>query len=90
MSPISVFVAGADALGYLVGALLFLRAQRRTQDYLLASFGAVFVLLALNEFALVMERASGAGTTLSDILRLAAFVLALVAIGYRSIERLRL
>ncbi len=90
MSLISVFVAGADTLGYLVVALLFLCAWKRTRDALLAFFSAAFVLLALNEFALVMERADGAGTAISDVLRFAAFALALAAIGYRQIQRQRL
>jgi hypothetical protein len=90
MSLISVFVAGADTLGLLVAALLFLRARRTTQDIIFAFFGAVFVLLALNEFALVMERAGGAGTALSDVLRFSAFALALAAVAYRQIQRQRL
>jgi Family of unknown function (DUF5985) len=89
MSLVSVFIVGADTLGFLVAALLFLRARSRTQDYLFACFGGAFALLALDEFAFVMERARGAGSVLSDLLRLAAFAVALAAVGYRSFERQR-
>lgn len=89
MSIASVFVAGADAFGYAVAALLFLRARLRTQDYLFAFFSAAFALLAVNECALVMERIEGWNTVLSDLARLLAFALVLGALGYRSIERHR-
>lgn len=90
MSLISVFVAGADTLGFLVAALLLLRARRRTDDYLFACFSGAFALLALKEFVFVMERAKGEGSALSDFLLLAAFAVALAAVGYRSFERQRL
>jgi hypothetical protein len=87
MSAVSIFVAGADAFGCAVAALLFLRARFRTQDYLFVFFSAAFALLAVNECMLVIERLRGEGTALSDLVRLLAFALILGAIGYRSIAR---
>ena len=86
MSVTSIFVAGADAFGCLVAALLFLRARLKTQNYLFAFFSAAFALLAAGEIALVMERAHGQSSAPADLLRLLAFALVLGAIGYKSIE----
>jgi len=87
MSLMAVFVAGADAFGFLVAALLFLRARTRSQDVLFAFFSAAFALLAGSELALVLARADGHGSMLADLIRLLAFALVLGAIGYRSIDR---
>jgi len=87
MSLIGVFVAGADAFGFLVAALLFLRARLKAQDFLFSFFSAAFALLAVSECVLVWERAGGDSSALSDMIRLLAFGLVLGAIGYRSIER---
>ena len=87
MSTISIFVAGADALGYLVAALLFLRARLRSQQFLFAALSGAFGLLAVSEFLLIMERAKGEGSAPSDLLRLAAFALALGAMVYKNLEQ---
>jgi Family of unknown function (DUF5985) len=86
MSVISIFVAGADALGYLVAALLFFRARLRSQQFLFAALSGAFGLLAVSEFLFIMERAKGEGSAPSDLLRLVAFALALGAMGYRNLE----
>jgi len=87
MSIISIFVAGADTLGYLVAALLFLRARLRSQKFLFVVLGGTFGLLAVSEFLLIMERAKGEGCLPSDLLRLAAFALALGTMIYRDIQQ---
>jgi len=85
MSVLSIFIAGADTLGYLVAALLFLRA--RSQEFLFAILSGTFGMLAVSEFLLIMERAKGEGCLPSDLLRLAAFALALGTMIYRDIQQ---
>jgi hypothetical protein len=80
MSVLTVFLAGANTLGFLVAALLFLRAWSRTADWLFAAFSAAFALLALNQFASTMESARGGEGALSYLLRLAAFATLIAAI----------
>ena len=87
MSVISIFIAGADTLGYMVAALLFLRARRRSQEFLFAVLTGTFGMLAVSEFLLIMERAKGEGSAPSDLLRLAAFALALGTMIYRDIQQ---
>jgi hypothetical protein len=74
------YLAGAVTLGFVVGALFFLRFWRRTGDRLFLSFGIAFVLLALNQ-ALAQWLGSGhehVGYTY--LLRVLGFVLILAAI----------
>jgi len=85
MSVLSIFFAGADAFGYLIAALLFLRARLRSRQFLYAFLSGAFGLLAVSEGLLIMERAKGDGSAPSDWLRLAAFALALGAIVYKEI-----
>ena len=86
MSVVSIFIAGADALGYLVAALLFLRAHLRLQQFVFAALSGAFGLLAVSEFLLIMERAKGEGSAPSDLLRLGGLAIALGAMGYRNLE----
>ena len=44
-------VTGALSVGYLVGAVFFLKFWRRTRDGLFAAFAAAFVLMAINQSA---------------------------------------
>ena len=75
------FVSGAITMGFLLSALFFLRFWRRTRDRLFLLFAAAFALLAVQRAAL----AGFTGAQVEDtmpfyLLRLAAFVLILVAI----------
>lgn len=74
----TAFVAGALTAGYLVVALFFLRFRRESGDRLFTIFGAAFVLLAVQRFALFYF-GSEAGVWLYT-LRLIAFALILFAI----------
>lgn len=46
---LSKFLAAADTFGFLVAALLFLRAHRKTRDSLFGAFSAALGLLAANQ-----------------------------------------
>jgi hypothetical protein len=75
-----LFVSGLLTAGYLVAALFFLRFWRGTRDRLFAFFAAAFGLLALQRVALAAALVTGHSTTEYYLLRLAAFVLILIAI----------
>ncbi len=75
-----IFVSGLLTAGYVVAALFFLRFWRGTRDRLFALFAAAFGLLALQRVALAVALVTGHRTTEYYLLRLAAFVLILLAI----------
>jgi hypothetical protein len=76
-----IFVlAGALAAGYAVAALFFLTFWRDTRDRLFGFFAGAFVILALQRLALAWALAGQHETTIYYILRLAAYVLILIAI----------
>lgn len=43
------FMAGAATMGYLVGALFFVRFWKKTHDRLFLAFGVAFLLFAVNQ-----------------------------------------
>lgn len=53
IGPMREFVSGTIAMGYVVGALFFLRFWSRTRDRLFLVFSVAFVMLALQRVALV-------------------------------------
>lgn len=89
MSTLSLFLSGANTLGFLVAALLFLRAWARTRDGLFASFAAAFVLLATNQLLASFVNLPDADKSWIFLLRLAAFVLIIVAIIAKNVRARR-
>jgi hypothetical protein len=81
------FAAGAISVGYLVGALFFLKFWRRTRDGLFASFAAAFVLLAANQAAPVLLGIPDEALGGVYLLRLAAFLLIIAAILRKNLSR---
>jgi len=71
---------GAIALGYFVVALFFLRFWRETGDRLFAMFSVAFMLLGLTRLGLALSQEPTEGQTYFYWVRLAAFVLILIAI----------
>lgn len=80
MTALTTFLGGADTLGYLIAALLFLRARRRTGDFLFSAFGAAFGLLAANQLVSSVGRLPADELPWIYLLRLAAFTLLIGAI----------
>ena len=74
------FLAGMVAMGFAVAALFFLRFWRRTGDSLFLAFAAAFALLALQQGVMTALRIADEDRSLVYLLRLAAFVLIIVAI----------
>jgi hypothetical protein len=73
-------LSGALVAGYAVAALFFLRFWRDTRDQLFVLFAAAFGLLSLQRIALAWAAITERDTMIYYILRLAAFLLILVAI----------
>lgn len=87
MNTLNHFLSGANTMGFLVAALLFLRAWERTRDALFGSFAAAFVLLAANQLLAVFVHLPDADKSWIFLLRLAAFILIIVAIVTKNFRR---
>lgn len=83
MTPLSTYtlmLSGALAMGYAVAALFFLKFWRRTGDPLFANFAAAFAILCVHRIALGTPASANVDPVWYYVLRLAAFLLILVAI----------
>jgi uncharacterized membrane protein len=78
------FLSGAVTLGFLVVALFFLRFWHRTRDTLFSAFAAAFLLLGLNQALLVVAQIPLEERSWVYVLRLAAFLLIIVAIANKN------
>jgi len=74
------FISGMLTMGCLVLAGFFLRYWRRTDDRFFAIFSVAWVLLALERLGLAIVNAPEEPRSLMYLLRLAAFVLIILAI----------
>jgi hypothetical protein len=75
------FIMGSIAMASAVVALFFLRFWRETGDRLFAGFAAAFALLGITRLGLAMSKDFTEGHTVWYWVRLAAFLLILVAIA---------
>ncbi|HYR27333.1 MAG TPA: DUF5985 family protein [Thermoanaerobaculia bacterium] len=73
-------VSGALLMGYAVTALFFLRFWSASRDRLFALFSLAFVVLAIQRLAITLTRETMEDQTVFYLLRLAAYVIILVAI----------
>lgn len=83
MSPspsIVLFVAGAMCAGHVVAGLFFLRFWTRTRDRLFAAFALAFCLMAANQAVAGFSRYEHAESSAAYLLRLAAFVVIIIAV----------
>ncbi len=83
------FVSGLIAMGFLVAGLMFFKFWRRTRDGLFGAFAGAFVLLALNQALAQMIGLGREETGWVWLLRLAAFVLIIVAIAGKNLRPTR-
>jgi ABC-type Na+ efflux pump permease subunit len=74
------FLMGATAMGCWVAMLFFLRFWRETGDRLFGMFSAAFLLLGMTRFGLALAHEPSEGETYLYWVRLAAYLLILVAI----------
>lgn len=80
MGNTAVFFAGAIAAGFTVASVFFVRFWRRTGDGLFAAFALAFGLLALNHALIGLLDIPREEQSPIFALRLAAFVILIVAI----------
>lgn len=81
MSPeIVSFIRGALFTAYTVAGLFFCRFWRRTQENLFAWFAAAFWLMALERLVMLSGRVSEEQYAFVHLIRLAAFVMIIMAI----------
>lgn len=74
------FLSGAVVLGFAVCALFFFRFWRRTREELFLAFAVAFVLLGVAQTVLALANIPTEERGSVYLLRLAAFLLILVAI----------
>ena len=83
------YVSGAISMGYLVSALFFLRFWRRTGEFLFVIFACAFGLLAVNQGLLAVAGLPREEQSWIYLLRLAAFILIIIAIVAKNLGRAR-
>lgn len=80
------YLSGAVTLGFVIGALFFLRFWRKTSDRLFLAFAVAFGLLALNQALAQWLGAADERVGYTYLLRVLGFVLILVAIVDKNIS----
>jgi hypothetical protein len=81
------FAAGAFTAGFLVASLFFFRFWRHSGDSLFAIFGVAFLLMALNAALPALLNLPDEDQAQIYLLRLAAFVLIIIAILRKNVAR---
>jgi uncharacterized membrane protein len=81
---IYAFLSGAVTLAFLIAGVFFLRFWQQTRDSLFAAFAAAFGLLGLNQALLALAEVPVEERSWLYLLRLAAFLLILFAIGNKN------
>jgi hypothetical protein len=80
------FLMGAITLGWFVAALFFVRFWRQTRDRLFLLFAVSFVILALTRIVMVILNPEGDEHMHVYWLRLAAYLLILLAIADKNVR----
>jgi hypothetical protein len=78
------FLAGAIVMGFLVAALMFLRFWKRTREGLFLAFSGSFLLLGATQGLLTLGNFQDEERSWLNLLRLAAFLLILFAMGWQN------
>jgi len=87
MSEASAFFSGAIAMGFTVCAAFFLRFWQRTRDALFAVFALAFFLLAVGQALSTLLGLPLEERTPLYLLRLAAFVMIIIAIAAKNFSK---
>lgn len=80
MSLVATFLAGAIVAGFTLAGLFFLKFWKRTRDELFLAFTGAFWLLGLGQALLTFSDIPLEERSWLYLLRLAAFILILIAI----------
>ena len=86
MNSLPGFLAGMITMGFLLAALFFVRFWWRTRDSLFATFGAAFLLLAVNQAVVALALLSREEQPYAYLLRLLAFGLIIIAIIRKNVR----
>lgn len=90
MAPeLANFVSGAISMAFAVCAAFFLRFWRRTKDGLFLAFAVAFVLLALNQALTTLLGLPLEERSWLYLLRLAAFLVIIVAVLRKNLPTTR-
>jgi hypothetical protein len=81
------FLSGALCCAYVVASLHFLRFWRRTGDVLFRYFGIAFLLFALNQAVSSIAVMAVQSAGYEYLLRVAGFLLILVAITQKNFSK---
>ena len=87
ITPTEGLIAGALAAGYWVAGLFFLKFWRRTGDKLFLAFAAAFGLLAAGSALPILLNTQHEERGGIYLIRLAAFVLIIVAVLGKNLRR---
>jgi len=87
MSTLQAFLSGVITCGHLIAALFFGRFWRRTRDPLFLAFGAAFALLGAQQAMLTLSSMPVEERSPLYLIRLAAFVLIILAIVRKNARR---
>lgn len=89
MNPanLALFGSGLIAMGFLTAALFFLKFWRQTRDGLFLAFALAFVLMAANQSLPYLLEVPREEQSPFYLLRLAAFLLIIVAIVRKNMSR---
>ena len=80
------FMSGAVVMGFAVAGLFFLKFWKKTRDSLVLAFTLAFWLLGLTQGLLTFSDVPVEERTWLYLLRLAAFVLILIAIWRKNVR----
>lgn len=78
------FLSGMIVMGFLAAGLFFLRFWKRTHDGLFIAFAIAFWLLGLTQGLLALTNYPVEEATVFYLLRLAAFIVIIVAVGLKN------
>jgi hypothetical protein len=81
------FVVGMITMGYVVAGLFFAKFWHRSRDPLFAIFAVAFWLLALNQAIVAVIDVPREEQSWAYLLRLAAFILIIIAIVHKNAAR---
>jgi hypothetical protein len=78
------FLGGAIVMGFATAAVFFLKFWRRTREGLFLAFAGSFLLMAVAQALLTLSGAPAEERSWLYLLRLAAFLLILVALWWQN------
>lgn len=79
-------LAGAIIMGYSIAGLYFIKMWRRSREQLFLFFGSAFFLLAINQTIVSVAQIKREEHSWVYLIRLAAFLLIIVAILIKNTE----